>query len=135
MKAKRLVVAGGAGLVSVLTLLSLSHLLADKGAATPKTSPLAEAALETYKCASAEYLTGKTTVEDLYQWSRRLMECEVADGKATALADHAARMRQLHDKMDKLFKLGLPPATSFKYNATKFYVLEAEKALGEKPAQ
>ena len=135
MQAKRLIVVGGAGLVSVLTLLSMSHLLADKGGAVPKTYPLTEAAMEAYRCAQASFLTNKATVEDIYRWSKRAGESGLADGNAKALDDHAARMQELYDRIEKLSKVGAPQGSALNYASTKFYALEAQTAVGKRLAQ
>jgi hypothetical protein len=133
MNAKRLVIVCGAAFISVLTSLAASQLLADKGAAKPIKSPLTEAAWEAYKCTSADSVVGKAGVEDLYRWSKRVMECESVDGFRTATADHAARMREMHAKYDMLAKAGRPPGSAFALAATEFYLIEAEKTLKDKP--
>ena len=135
MSTNRLFITSGIGLVSVLTLLGVSHLRAEKGDANQQPSPLAAAAFEAYKCTNAEFNLGQATVEDVYQWSHRLMRAEQADGKATALADHAERMRGLRDKMEKIFKASIPGVSAFKYHATQYYALEAEQAIGKKSSQ
>jgi hypothetical protein len=107
-------------------LVISSHVYADSGNRPRRDSELADAARETYKCTDAEYQAGNATVEDLYRWSLRLMRAEQKDGVATAAADHAARMKALHDKIAALHAVGAIGASSKDFNATKFYHLEAE---------
>ena len=135
MSTNRRFITVGVGLVTVLTILSVSHLRAGKEDATQQSSPLAAAAFEAYKCTDAEFNLGQATVEDVYQWSHRLMQAEQADGKATALADHAARMRALRDKTEKIFKASIAGVSAFKYHATQYYALDAEQAIGKKSSQ
>src|SRR4051794_34957665 len=46
------------------------------------------------------------TIEDVYQWSRRLMSAEQREGKKGARASHLERMRTLHDKTTARFNAG-----------------------------
>jgi hypothetical protein len=125
MKINRFTVVGIAGLLSCLGWLCISPASSEEGfAGPPKT--LAEAAEGAYKATSASYEAGRYTVEDVYRWSKRLMEAQQADGKhPNARAEHLARMAQLHKKVSALYFHASKGGDEASYYATMFYVLEA----------
>lgn len=127
MRSNRIVIMGTAGLVSLLSWHCMSQLQAGQGNAIQQNSELVKAANGALQGTRAEYLAGKASVEDVYGWSRRLREAERSEGKkATAMADHVARMRKLHDKVAALYETGSRGGSERDYYATKFYLLEAE---------
>ena len=81
-----------------MTWLCVSPAPAEEGIVrAPQT--LAEAAEGAYKATEASFHAGRRSVEDIYRWSKRLMEAQLADGKhPNARAEHLARMAQLHKK-------------------------------------
>jgi hypothetical protein len=125
MKNNRFTVVGIAGLLSCLGWLCISPAPAEEGiVAPPKT--LAEAAEGAYKATSASYEAGKYAVEDVYRWSKRLMEAQQADGKhPNARTGHLERMAQLHKKVSALYFLASKGGDEASYYATMFYVLQA----------
>jgi membrane-bound lytic murein transglycosylase len=126
MRTNRLIVVGIAGLLSCFGWLCISPAPAEQGnASAPKS--LAEAAESAYKATVASYEAGKGTVEDIYRWSRRLMEAQQAEGKnPEAKAAHLARMNKLQQKVEARYMTGSVAGEASAYYATKFYVLEAE---------
>ena len=125
MKINRFAVVGIAGLLSCLGWLCISPAPAEEGiVAPPKT--LAGAAEGAYKATAASYEAGRYTVEDVYRWSKRLMEAQQADGKHfNARTEHLARMAQLHQKVSALYFTASKGGDGASYYATMFYVLEA----------
>ncbi len=66
-------------------------------------------------------------VEDIYLWSRRLMEAEEQDGAGNAaVADHVERMRNLHKKVAALRQTGTKGGSERDFYATAYYLVEAE---------
>jgi Skp family chaperone for outer membrane proteins len=75
----------------------------------------------------AAYNAGQATVEDMYRWSRRLMEAELANGSnKKAALDHVSRMRDLNTKVEALFKIGAKGGAENHLHATRYYLLEAQ---------
>src|SRR4051812_15880141 len=106
MKNNRFAVVGIAGLLCCLGWLCISPAPAQEGI-VGKPTTLAEAAEGAYKATSASYEAGRYTVEDMYRWSKRLMEAQQADGKRpNAKVEHLARMAQLHQKVSALYTTG-----------------------------
>ena len=106
--------------------VSLSQADEDK-AAQPKSKLVltAEAALE---ATQAQFQFQQATVEDVYIWSRRLLEAERANGAGqSALTSHVARMANLRKKVAALRMAGAPGGSPDKYFATTFYLLEAKQ--------
>jgi hypothetical protein len=125
MRSDRFTMLGIAGFVACLGWLCISPAASEEGfVAPPKT--LAEAAEGAYKATAASYEAGRYTVEDMYRWSKRLMESQQANGKhPTAKAEHLARMAQLHQKVSALYATGSHGGDEPSYYATMFYALEA----------
>lgn len=100
---------------------------AEQGDAGEPTT-LADVADRAYKAAVASHDAGRGTVEDIYRWSRRLMEAQQADGKhPNAKAEHLARMVELHGRVGALHRAAVARGGSEEnYYATKSYALEAE---------
>jgi hypothetical protein len=110
-----------------LGMVCLSRLQADDPAENEDVPEIVNAAQEAFKSAQAEHGFQQANVEDLYQWSRRLMEAEQASGKnKKAVLDHVTRMRDLHARTEALFKTGAKGGSAFRYHATRYYLLEAE---------
>jgi hypothetical protein len=130
MKNNRFAVVGFAGLLSCLGWIWISPAPAEEGIVrAPKT--LAEAAEGAYRATSASYEAGRGTAEDIYLWSKRLMEAQQADGKhPNAKAEHLARMAEFHKKVSALYHTGSKGGDESRYYATMFYVLEA---VADKP--
>jgi hypothetical protein len=74
---------------------------------------------------------GTLRAEDLFPWSRRVLDAEraVAENKADelrSLADHWKRMRQLRRKVEALFIAGAKGGEAETYAAARYYAAEAE---------
>jgi hypothetical protein len=125
MKNNRFTILGVVGLLTCLGWLCISPAPAEENT-VGKPTTLAEAAEGAYKATAASYEAGRYTVEDMYRWSKRLMEAQQADGKhPNAKAEHLARMAQLHQKVSALYATGSHGGDEPSYYATMFYVLEA----------
>ena len=116
-----------AGLIACISLLLISRSNADEEA-KPDLS-LVEAADLAWKSTKAEFAAGQRDVEELYQWSRRLMDAELAAGETGARKDHLSRMRDLYHQMDARYNAGAELGSERRVAATKYYLLEAELIL------
>ena len=93
----------------------------------PHNAPeMVETAKSALRSTMAAQLAGRATIEDIYQWSRRLMNAEQLAGIASASADHLERMDTLHKKVEALYKTASKGGSEDKYYASKFYLLEAQ---------
>ena len=96
-----------------------------------KPSPLLEPAKQAYKSTTAAYDLGSVGFADLYFWSRRWMDAEVASAN-TPTQQHAAkdahleRMKNLHGKIAALHKEGIVGGEAEKFYATKYFLEEAK---------
>jgi hypothetical protein len=116
-------------------MVCLSHLRADDPEENQDVPEIVKEAEMAFKCTQAEHQFQQRSVEDLYQWSRRLMEAERASGtNKNAALDHVTRMRQLHEKIEALFKHGVKGGSETDFHATRYYLLEAQ-AEAVKPAK
>src|SRR5688572_26179582 len=104
------------GLIACASLLFITRSIAEVD--TKPDSKLAAAADEALKSTMAEYEMGKRNVEDIYRWSRRLMEARLAVGDVGARRDHITRMNDLHRRVDARFKVGAPSASAHDVAAT-----------------
>jgi hypothetical protein len=125
MKNNRFTYVGIAGLLSCMGWLCISPAPAEEGIVGAPTT-IAEAAEAAYRATSASYEAGRGTAEDIYLWSKRLMEAQQADGKhPNAKAEHLARMAQFYQKVSALYATGSKGGDESRYYATMFYLLEA----------
>jgi hypothetical protein len=123
----RFVVFGAAAFAVCLVCLFNCFSQAQEGKAIKPSPALAQAANEAYKSSLAAYLNGHATCEDVYQWSRRIMDAELASGTPnSAVADHLTRMKDLHEIVTAKFKQGSADTSKPAVDATNFYLLEAE---------
>jgi hypothetical protein len=99
---------------------------ADEACKPDNAAELVEAAKSTLQATIAANTAGRATIEEVYQWSRRLMEAEQAAGNAKARAGHLQRMEHLYQSADGLYQAKAKGATVNKALASKFYFLEAQ---------
>ena len=99
---------------------------ADEARKPDNAAELVDAAKNTLPATIAANIAGQATIEDVYQWSRHLMEAEQAAGKAGASADHLQRMENLYQSAEALYQANAKGATVNKALASKFYFLEAQ---------
>src|SRR5262245_2034466 len=112
-------------LVAVVALLTGFQVNADQSGKDQNANEMVEAAKNALKATMAANEAGRATIEDIYQWSRRLMAAEQRAGKANAAADHLERMDQLHQKTAALYRTGSRGGSEEKFYGSKFYLLEA----------
>lgn len=125
MRSNRLTMLGIVGLLTCSGWLCISPAPAEEGLVGGPTT-LADAAEHAYQATEASYNAGRYSAEDLYRWSKRLMEAQQADGKhPNARAEHLARMAQLHKKATALYHTASKGGDEATYYATMFYLLEA----------
>lgn len=113
-------------LVAAAALLMAFRINADQIRKPQNAPEMVETAKNALRSTMAAQLAGRATIEDIYQWSRRLMDAELVAGTATASADHLERMDTLHKKVEALYKTASKGGSEDKYHASKFYLLEAQ---------
>jgi hypothetical protein len=96
-----------------------------------KPSPLLEPAKQAYKGVAAAFDVGTASLADLYHWSRRWMDAEVASAqmpmqKQQAKDAHLERMKNLHGKIAALNQHGIVGGEPEKFYATKYFLEEAK---------
>jgi hypothetical protein len=125
---KRQVVFGSFGSVFVITSCIFISTLRAAGENEDKAiSALVEAAQAALETTDAAHQAGQASVEDVYQWSQRLMKAELKAGAGeAAIKDHLARMKNLYDKTDALYQTGSQGGSARNFRSCKYYLLEAE---------
>jgi hypothetical protein len=126
MVSSRLFWASTGVLFIVFTCAFVAQLQADAADDPTQNEELVEAATAAYQCTQAEYNVNRATVEDVYQWSRRIMK---AENSRDAAAAHVGRMRELHERVSALHQAGAAGGSAQDYESTRFYLLEARSHL------
>jgi hypothetical protein len=107
-------------------LVFRSVLAADEPQTDEGALALAKAARSAFDATYSQYETDNATAEDVYRWSRRLMETELqGDRKGTAIADHLARMRGLQELVAVRHKKGVSGGENATYHAATYFLTEA----------
>jgi hypothetical protein len=93
-----------------------------------------DAAASALRATEAAEAAGQASNEEIYAWSVRLRASEIqaARDNNTALkasTDHLERMRNLHARVKALHGAGSKGGEETKFQASKFYVAEAELML------
>ncbi|HEV3341975.1 MAG TPA: hypothetical protein VG125_16525, partial [Pirellulales bacterium] len=96
---------------------------------------MSAAAAKTFEATHASYEVGTEIMSNVYVWSRRWLEAERALARTdaeeiAALEAHRARMKQLMLKIRALYMTGTKGGEMEKFNATRFYLAEADAWLG-----
>jgi hypothetical protein len=109
-------------------LLVISTSRADQGKSKPATGELTQAAQKALEQTQELYQTGRGTAEDVYRWSRRLMEAEQkADhNNRQAAAAHIDRMKALQDRVVAKAKAGVEGGEEANVAAAAYFVEEAK---------
>ncbi len=114
---------------SMLCLIAsvVAKLMADEGSVETKRAELVNAAKDAYKATDAAFRMNRCVVDEVYMWSRRLMQAEQLQGtNANAAAEHTSRMHKLHDYVLDLREKNPQRALEHISLQTKYYLLEAE---------
>lgn len=82
------------------------------------------AAREALKATEAIVEVDRASYEDVYRWSRRVVEAE--DFSPEAIKDHITLMRELHARVAARAKRGLENGDPRILHATEYYLAEAE---------
>jgi hypothetical protein len=114
------------GLIAAAIFWMGLQLGAEQSLKLENAAAMVEAAKGALRSTMAAHEAGRATIEDIYQWSRRLMAAEQLAGKAGAGAAHFERMGTLHEKAAALYKKGAKGGSEEKFYASKFYLLEAQ---------
>jgi hypothetical protein len=117
-----------AALVLMLCLVVgfVAKLNADETAAEVKRAELVTAAKKAYESKEADFKNFRCLADEVYVWSRRLMQAEQLQGtNANAAAEHLTRMRDLNDFVLDLEENN-PQRAGTIHLQTKYYLLEAE---------
>jgi hypothetical protein len=90
-----------------------------------------KAAKNTYEATRAAYEVGTETLANVFLWSRRWLEAELAvteddETELAAFNAHWDRMNQIHGKIKALFGQGVRGGEAEKLHASEFYLAEAE---------
>jgi hypothetical protein len=116
----------GAG-AAAFVMVCLSHMQAEDPKPAQEKLGLVQAAEGALRATQAEYQSGQASAEDVYTWSRRLMEEELKHGtNQNAARDHVTRMRHLAEQAEALFKQGARGGSERKFQATLYYHLKAQ---------
>jgi hypothetical protein len=83
-----------------------------------------EAAATTLEARWKEYEAGKAKAEDVYVWSRRVLDAELEGGKAGAREAHLKRMAELEQMAKARYDAG--QVTVVEWKGARFYRAEAE---------
>lgn len=83
-----------------------------------------EAAATTFEGRWREYEAGKAKTEDVYVWSRRVLEAELEGGKAGAREAHLKRMAGLEQMAKARYDAG--QVGIVEWGGARFYRAEAE---------
>ena len=113
-------------LLSCVTFVGMEATRGQQSAPAAANSKLLDAAKATLKAMQADYEVGRATVEDIYRWSKRVMEAEQQAGVEQAAKDHLARMRELHDGTVAKRERGREGGEARNYQATAYYLAEAQ---------
>jgi hypothetical protein len=114
------------GLIATAVFWTGLQLGAEQAPKPDNSAELVQAAKDTLTATMAASLAGRATIEDVYQWSRRLMAAEQLAGKASASADHLQRMDNLHQQAEALYQAKAKGSSVNKAHASRFYFLEAQ---------
>jgi hypothetical protein len=91
-----------------------------------QTPEIVKAAQDALKATEAEYAAERAKVEDVYTWSRRVMEEELKHGtNPNAAGDHVHRMQKVAQKAEALYRKGSAGGSATKFHATRYYHLKA----------
>jgi hypothetical protein len=99
-----------------------------------KLTVLEEAAWSAYKSTDAAYQADRADVEDLYRWSVRVRNAELAAGRPKAAEGHFERMSELHKKIAALHNFGAAGGSSVRFYASKYFMLKAQSGIAKLPA-
>jgi hypothetical protein len=123
-----------AGLASV-GLILIAQVRAQNAAEQPAPSKLVAAAESAFKAAQVMYDVGQVDAEELYRWSRRLLDAQLRAGAGNdAALEHVARMRNLHDRIQILNRAGAGGGENLWLHATAWYLEEAQLLALERAA-
>jgi hypothetical protein len=129
MTRKHVVIAVGLVIAGLSALPSRAD-VEPQGKAKMANPNMVLAARKAKEAALAMHDVGRASLEDVYRWSRRVIE---ADNFAPqSVADHLALMRNLHARADAMNKAGAPGGEELWLHATAYYVAEAENLAAAK---
>jgi hypothetical protein len=120
------------GLIATVALLTGFQVNADETRTAGNGDEMVDAAKDALVFTTAANEAGRATIEDVYQWSLRLMNAEKSAGMAGAAANQLKRMDNLHQRADLLYQAKAKGSSVFKVSASKFYLLEAQAMAREK---
>jgi hypothetical protein len=119
-------------LVVFMSMLCLAvgvvvKLKADQTSVEIKRAELVKAAKDAYDATDAAFKQNRCIIEEVYIWSRRLMQAEQLQGaNANAAAEHTQRMNDLRDYVLDLREKNPQRSLEHMLLQAKYYVLEAE---------
>jgi hypothetical protein len=120
------------GMAALLSgsIVVLSTCWAEEKQEAKPTSPVVEAADAALKHMREVYDAGRADCEDVYRWSRRLMRAEIEAGANDGMpvVRHVKRMRELHDRVAAINRVGGEGGGHFELTATAYYLAKAKSA-------
>ncbi len=130
MTIRRLTVLASLALAVVTVFLVNAGMRAQQAEpqATTAAARMIDSARSALEAARTMYEVGKVPADEIYQWSRRLMEAEIKADPANrdAVAAHVQRMRDLLVRVKSLFDAGSAGGEQLTLDAVTYYVAEAE---------
>jgi hypothetical protein len=92
----------------------------------PVESTLVAAARAALEATQARFQVGQASADQIYLWSRRLLEAELASGAGRSVAlKHVARMRELSDRAIAAERAGAVGGEPIAVAAARYYLEEA----------
>ena len=116
-----------ARLLTILALALITSLAAQEAAAqSALTRAKIDAATGAYNAVNSEYAAGKASIEEVYQWSLRKLNSELAAGQSSGstLQAHKTRMKALSDLVRAKMLKGAASQSDLK--ASEFFRIEAD---------
>jgi hypothetical protein len=132
MKANRVILLSCISLVVGGSWLYVTHLRADEteGLNSTPNQTLVGFAKEALVATEAAYFVNQASLEEIYEWSKRLMDAELLNGVGDdAVSAHLERMREKHRRAEALFQAGARGVSPKDYAAARYYLMEAESMM------
>jgi hypothetical protein len=103
---------------------------ADETSVDARRAELVTVARKAYESIEADFKQNRVVIDDVYMWSRRLMQAELQQGtSANAAAEHTQRMSNLNDYVLEQMQTNPKWAGRKLHLQSEYYLLDAK--LGE----
>jgi hypothetical protein len=136
MKANRVILLSCFSLLVAASWLYVTQSRADQSKVV-RHSPnqkLVEAAQAALIATEADYNVNNATLEEIYQWSKRLMDAELQNrGGDAAVSRHFDRMAEKQKRVSALFQAGVRGGSAKEEAAARYYLEEAAAMVAARP--